>query len=110
MDFEPSKIQLTKIQVKILKLLLLKEQLNIYQIHGYLKFPVFTDLLTALQDLEKLNLICTIESEIHKGFSISLNGEKYLLSFKEKQRKNLFAIITAITGIITIITFVASFL
>ncbi|MDU5211119.1 MAG: hypothetical protein E6441_12345 [Clostridium sp.] len=103
MDFDPNKIQLTKIQIKILKLLSLKEKLNIYQIHGYFKFPAFTDLLIALQDLEKLKLIHGIESELYEDFSISLNGEKYILFLKEKNRKNLFAIISAISCLAGII-------
>lgn len=110
MDISFDKIHINKFQLKILKLLIIYENLNIYQIHGYFKFPDFTNLLIYIQDLQNLNLIHTSEIFSDKEFYISLHGKKYLHFYKQKQRKSIYAILGATASFIAIINFVLTLL
>lgn len=108
MDYE--KIIIDKTQLKILKLLTIREYANKYQIHGYLNFPSFLHVVGSIQDLEKLELIYKREFPTPPDYSLTSNGDKYLLFLKRSFRKKIPIAITALGGITTILGFLLKYI
>lgn len=109
LDFE--KLVISKFQLKILKLFKLKERINIYQFDGYFNFPGFTDLMSDLQDLERIGLIAkSIFSTGPDDYILTIDGEKYLLFLKNNRNKTFITYITVLAALVTILGFLIELL
>lgn len=111
MDFD--KIFVDKFQLKILKLLKSRPHTNYYQIHGYFKFPAFETVLIAVQDLERLGLVCS-DTLDKSEFLLTVDGEKYLLFAKQKSNRfkaswgTVFSVLGALASLIAIIGYLSN--
>lgn len=111
MDFD--KIFIDKFQLKILKLLKYRPHTNYYQIHGYFKFPALETVLTAVQDLERLGLVCSDTLDTSE-FLLTIDGEKYLLFIGQKSNRlksswgTVFSVLGALASLVAIIGYLSN--
>ncbi|MCS5421881.1 MULTISPECIES: hypothetical protein [Psychrilyobacter] len=96
MDY--SKIILNDLEKQILKLLSAnKVHPNIDHIYGYLKFPNYDELSTALHNLKKINFLheYTIQTEL---YCLTKNYEQYAIYQKQLKKKNFIKFILGISS------------
>lgn len=105
-----NKIIIDKNQLRMLKMFKIKEKINIYQFHGYFRFPNFTNLLIAMQDLEKLNLVYKEDFHSPNDYLITQNGERYLLFLKRNRSMRIGINTSVLAAISTVLGFLLSLL
>ncbi len=102
MDFE--NILLSKFELKIIKALMRYRYINVHEFHGYFNFCGIEPILIATQKLENLGLI--EKDDIRNCFVPTQTCSDYILYRKKRKRKEIYAFLTALASIATILGFI----
>lgn len=101
-------IILNKMEQDILKCLKI-HRANIWELHGYFHFPGMELILVSLQTLLKNELIYQEDIQESDKYTISLNGEKYLMYITHKKHTQFWKRIGAIIATLGSLVVIAEF-